>query len=121
MDYHKNAPWTARSRGRLARMVIDDGWRVSAAALRFSVSTKTAAKWVARYRQLGTAGMADRSSRPHCSPRQIASPLLERVVAFRREHLPGYEIARRTGLSPASVSRILRPARRPAAPGYQGH
>src|SRR5580658_4557268 len=55
--------------------------------------------------------MADRSSRPHRSPRQIASPLLERVVVLRREHLPGYEIARRTGLSPATVSRILRRAR----------
>ena len=28
MDYHKNAPWTAVSRERLARMVIDDGLRV---------------------------------------------------------------------------------------------
>jgi len=46
MDYHKNAPWTAVSRERLARMVIDDGLRVSAAASRFSVSAKTAAKWV---------------------------------------------------------------------------
>ena len=45
MDYHKNAPWTAVSRGRLARMVIDDGLRVSTAALQFSVSAKTAAKW----------------------------------------------------------------------------
>ena len=25
MDYHKNAPWTAVSRERLARMVIHDG------------------------------------------------------------------------------------------------
>ena len=82
MDYHKNAPWTAPSRERLARMVIDDGLRVSAAALRFSVSVKTAAKWVGRYRQSGAAGMADRSSRPHPSPRQTSSPLLERVVLF---------------------------------------
>ncbi len=29
---------------------------------------------------------------------------------LRRGHIPGYEIARRTGLSPASVSRILRRA-----------
>ena len=27
MDYHKNAPWTAVSRERLASMVIDDGLR----------------------------------------------------------------------------------------------
>ena len=111
MDYHKNAPWTAVSRGRLARLVTEEGVGLRAAAARFSVSPKTAAKWVARYRQLGVAGLADRSSRPHHSPRQINSLLLEKVLALRRGHMPGYEIARRTGLSPASVSRILRRAK----------
>ena len=111
MDYHKNAPWTAVSRERRARMVIDDGLRLSVAARRFCVSPKTAAKWVGRYRQLGVTGLRDRSSRPHHSPRQTASPLLERVVVLRRGHMPAYEIARRTGLSPATVSRILRRAR----------
>jgi transposase InsO family protein len=111
MDYHKNAPWTAVSRERLARMVIEQGLSVSAAALRFTVSAKTAAKWAGRYRLLGVAGLADRSSRPHCSPRQTSSSFIEKVLALRREHMPGYEIARRTGLSAASVSRILRRAR----------
>ena len=111
MDYHKNAPWTAVSRGRLARMVIEDGLRLGWAAARFSVSLKTAAKWVARYKQFGAAGLADRNSRPHHSPRQTSSLLVEKVLALRRGHMPGYEIARRTGLSPASVSRILRRAR----------
>ena len=111
MDYHKNAPWTAVSRERLARMVIDDGLKVSAAASRFSVSARTAAKWLGRYRQLGAAGMVDRSSRPHSSPRRISSLFVGKVVALRRGYMPGYEIARRTGLSPASVSRILRRAR----------
>jgi transposase InsO family protein len=111
MDYHKNAPWTAVSRERLARMVMEDGWKLGAAAARFSVSVKTARKWVGRYQQFGVAGLADRSSRPHHSPRQIAFSLLEKVLVLRRGHMPGYEIARRTGLSPASVSRILRRAR----------
>ena len=111
MDYHKNAPWTAVSRERLARMVIMDGMTLSSASGRFSVSAKTAAKWVGRYRQSGTAGMADRSSRPHRSPQQTSSLLVEKVLALRRGHMPGYEIARRTELSPASVSRILRRAR----------
>jgi transposase InsO family protein len=111
MDYHKNAPWTAVSRERLARMVIHDGVRLNAAASRFSVSAKTAAKWVGRYRQSGAAGLADRSSRPHHSPRQTSFLLMEKVLVLRRGHMPGYEIARRTGLSPASVSRILRRAR----------
>jgi transposase InsO family protein len=92
-------------------MVVEDGMRLGRAAARFSVSLKTAAKWVARYRQFGTAGLTDRSSGPHRSPRQTNSLLVENVLALRRGHMPGYEIARRTGLSPASVSRILRRAR----------
>jgi transposase InsO family protein len=111
MDYHKNAPWTAVSRERLAHMVINDGLTLQSVAVRFCVSAKTAAKWVGRYRQFGTAGLADRSSRPHRSPRQTDFLLVEKVVVLRRGHIPGYEIARRTGLSPASVSRILRRAR----------
>ena len=56
MDYHKNAPWTAISRERLARMVIEGGASVQPAAARFGVSWKTAAKWVGRYRLLGAGG-----------------------------------------------------------------
>ena len=111
MDYHKNAPWTAISRERLARMVISDGITLSSAAARFSVSAKTAAKWVDRYRQFGAAGMADRSSRPHHSPRQTSSLLVEKVLALRRLSYNGWRIGRELGLSPATVSRILRRAR----------
>ena len=66
---------------------------------------------MARYLACGAAGLLDHSSRPHRSPRRLASNLAERVVELRRGHMPGYEIARRTGMSPASVSRILRRAR----------
>jgi transposase InsO family protein len=111
MDCHKNAPWTAISRERLARMVVHERLSVRAAAARFMVSAKTAAKWVVRYRQSGAAGLGDRSSRPHRSPRQTSSLLVEKVLALRRGHMPGYGIARCTGLSPASVSRILRRAK----------
>jgi transposase InsO family protein len=111
MDYHKNAPWTAISRERLARMVVDDGVRLATAAARFSVTPKTAGKWASRYRQLGADGMADRSSRPHHSPRRTDSFLVEKVLALRRLHRNGWCIARELGLSPATVSRILRRAR----------
>jgi len=111
MDYHKNAPWTAISRERIARMVINDGVTAKAAAARFSVSPKTAAKWVGRYRQLGAAGMGDGSSRPHHCPRQTCSLLVEKALALRRHHRNGWSIARELGLSPATVSRILRRAR----------
>ena len=110
MDIHKNARLSYRSRESLARFVELGATRKAAAAA-FRVSPKTAAKWVARYRRLGDVGLADRSSRPHMSPRQTSSLLVEKVLALRRGHMPGYEIARRTGLSPASVSRILRRAK----------
>ncbi|MGB7985583.1 MAG: IS481 family transposase, partial [Terracidiphilus sp.] len=82
-----------------------------AAAAAFRVSAKTAAKWVNRYQSAGKAGLLDRSSRPHHCPRQTDSILLEKVLVLRRGHMPGYAIAGRTGLSAASVSRILRRAR----------
>ena len=111
MDYHKNAPWTAISRERLARLVVVEGASLTQAAARFGVSWKTARKWVIRYAQSGPAGLIDRSSRPHSSPRLTSSCLVEKVLALRRGHMPGYQIARQTGISPATVSRILRRAR----------
>jgi transposase InsO family protein len=111
MDIHKNARLSYRSREALARFVLDQGVTRKAAAAAFRVTPKTAAKWVARYRAAATEGLLDRSSRPHHSPRRLSENLSARVVELRRGHMPGYEIARRTGISPASVSRILRRAR----------
>lgn len=111
MDIHKNARLSFRSREYLARLVVEQGLTRKAAAAAFGVGVKTAGKWVARYRASGTSGLLDHSSRPLRSPRRLASSLTERIIELRREHRPGYEIARRTGVSPASVSRILRRAR----------
>jgi transposase InsO family protein len=111
MDIHKNARLSFRSREALAKLVLEQGATRKAAAAAFRVGAKTAGKWVARYRAGGVEGLLDRSSRPHRSPRRLASSLAERVVELRRGHVPGYEIARRTGASAASVSRILRRAR----------
>jgi transposase InsO family protein len=110
MDIHKNARLTLRSREQLVRFVLS-GQRISAAAQRFLVTHKTAAKWVQRFRNQGAAGLTDRSSRPCHSPRATSSSLAARVVEFRREHRPAYQIALSTGLSPSTVSRILQRAR----------
>jgi transposase InsO family protein/transposase-like protein len=111
MDIHKNARLSYRSREALVCFVLEQGNTRKAAAAAFRVSAKTVAKWIVRFQLSGAGGLADRSSRPHRSPRQTSFFLLEKVLALRRGHMPGYEIARRTGLSPASVSRILRRAR----------
>ena len=111
MDIHKNARLSFRSREELARYVVEQGVTRKAAAAIFRVSVKTAGKWVGRFQIGSVEGLKDRSSRPHHSPRQTHSLLVEKVLELRRGHMPGYVIARRTGLSPASVSRILRRAR----------
>ncbi len=111
MDIHKNARLTLRSREALARMVVEQGATRKAAAAAFRVGAKTAAKWVSRFRDSGAAGLLDRSSRPHRSPRRLSESLSSHVVELRRTHMPGYEIARRARVSPSSVSRILRCAR----------
>jgi transposase InsO family protein len=72
------------------------------------VSAKTAGKWVNRYLQGGTSGLKDRSSKPHHSPQQTPSPLVERVVQLRRLRRNGWQIAKEVLLSRATVSRILR-------------
>ena len=108
MDSHKNARLTARSRELLALKVVQQGVTLKLAAASFSVTEKTAAKWVRRYRELGVAGLADRSSRPHRLYRLTASDRIEHVEALRRQRWTGHRIARQTGLSRATVSRILR-------------
>ena len=111
MDIHKNARLSFRSRESLARFVLEQRSTRKAAAAAFRVSPQTVAKWVGRYQLAGIHGLADRSSRPHRSPLRLDPTLVEMVLELRRGHMPGYAIARRSGISPASVSRILRRAR----------
>ena len=108
MDYHQNARLAVYSREQIAKMVLERGCTQKAAAAAFCVSAKTAAKWVRRYRQLGQPGLTDLSSRPHHSPRQTPSSLLERVLVLRRLRWNGWRIAHELALSRATVSRILR-------------
>lgn len=49
------------------------------------VPRKTFYKWLARYRQEGIDGIAERSRRPHRSPTQTPVEVEERVVLLRKE------------------------------------
>jgi transposase InsO family protein len=110
MDYHQNARLTIHSREQLAKIVLEQGLTLKAGAAAFNVSARTAAKWVRRYQQGGPTGLKDLSSRPHRSPRQTSSSLLERVLVLRRLRRNGWQIAVELKLSRATVSRILRHA-----------
>ena len=108
MDYHQNARLTFRSREVLALKVVVEKVTLNAAAAAFNVSRKTAAKWARRFQTEGPAGLRDRSSRPHRSPRRTSQELARQVEQLRRQRWTGFRIARHTGLSRATVSRILR-------------
>ena len=108
MDYHRNARLTVHSREQMARKVMEQGVTLKLAAASFNVTARTAAKWVRRYREQGVAGLCDRSSRPNRLHRPTSSDRIERVEALRRQRRTGFWIARQTGLSRATVSRILR-------------
>jgi len=108
MDLHQNARLTPVLRAELAQRILLQGLTLNAAAAAFNVSARTAAKWVERYRQAGRDGLRDRSSRPRGSPRQTPAEHVERVLVLRRQRWTGVRIALATGLSRATVSRILR-------------
>ena len=90
------------------RRVRDGGQGRAAVAAAFGISAKTAGKWVRRYQAEGSAGLVDRSSRPHRLHRPTPQPVVESIAALRRQRLTGKAIAAAVGVSPATVSRILR-------------
>jgi hypothetical protein len=65
-------------------------------------------KWVARFRAEGVAGLHDRSSRPHRLHRPTPPETVARIEALRRQRWTGAQIARETGVSRATVFRVLR-------------
>jgi len=107
MNVHKNARLTSWGRERLARAVLS-GQTPEAAARAAGVCPRTARKWVARFRAEGPAGMQDRSSRPHRLYRPTPAGVVERIEALRRQRFTGKQIAAEVGVSPATVSRVLR-------------
>jgi transposase InsO family protein len=105
---HANAALTPRHRLKLAKAIVEDGWTVSYAAAVFNVSWPTANRWAERYRQAGEAGMADRSSRPHRSPRRTPAPVVRKIVHLRwKKRLGPVAIADRLGLAPSTVHAVL--------------
>lgn len=108
MNIHKNARLTPLRREEMALSVIE--WRVSKAraARTYGVSPKIVARWVERFKAEERAGMADRSSRPGTMPAMTDAGVAERIVALRRQRFTGRHIAREVGVSPATVSRVLR-------------
>ncbi len=108
MDVHKNARLTPAGREIMVRRVVEGGQTPQALSAAVGVCPRTVRKWVKRFRSEGIAGLQDRSSRPHRVRRPTPAETIERIEALRRQRWTGAQIARETGVSKASVSRILR-------------
>ncbi|WP_373994731.1 leucine zipper domain-containing protein [Nocardioides sp. LS1] len=78
-----------RGRQLLIERVYEQGWAVAHAAKAQGVSRQCAHRWVRRFRDEGEAGLQDRSSRPHRSPRQTPIEVEEQIVLTRREERRG--------------------------------
>jgi transposase InsO family protein len=108
MNSHKNARLTALGRAELVRRVLEDDQPASQVAAAFGLCVTTVRKWVARFQAEGEDGLRDRSSRPHRLYRPTPGAVVERIAALRRERWTGKRIAAELGVSPATVSRVLR-------------
>jgi len=109
MNIHKNARLIPHGRERMVQMMLS-GHTPEAASRAVGVCPRTARKWLARYKAEGTAGLQDRSSRPKTLRKPTAAKTVKRIIALRRQRWTAKHIARETGVSSATVSRVLKRA-----------
>lgn len=61
-------------------------YSITELAERFSISRKTAHKWISRYKEHGKRGFHERSRRLHRYPRQTDAAIVEELVALSKRH-----------------------------------
>jgi transposase InsO family protein len=105
---HQNARLGYTGRVCLVERVLRDHWTVEAAATAFGLSPQSIRKWLRRYRAEGRAGLVDRSSRPHHSPRRLRPYLERRISQLRAQRKSGPAIADALGLPLSTVGDVLR-------------
>jgi transposase InsO family protein len=108
MRLHGNARTCPNSRRLLVERVASEGWSVMAAAAAAGVSERTVWRWLKRWREEGPAGLLDRSSRPHRSPRQLTRPRVDAIRKLRMLRMTAAQIAELLGLALSTVSAWLK-------------
>jgi transposase InsO family protein len=107
MDIHKNARLTPLGREHMVNMVLS-GQAPKAVSEAVGVCPRTVKKWVDRFKAEGLAGLQDRSSRPEHLRQPTPQATVDRIEVLRRQRRTGKAIAAETGVSPATVSRVLK-------------
>lgn len=106
---HANARLTVYGRQLLIDRIIGDRRPVAHVAKEMGVSRQCAHRWVRRFRECGSEGLLDRSSRPHRCPRRTPAEVEAAVVELRTTSRRGQQwISDELGVPPRTVSSILR-------------
>ena len=105
---HANARLTPAGRLLMVQR-IEAGMPQAHVARQMGLSRGTVAKWWRRWCEHGEAGLVDRSSRPHSSPRRTPERVEERICRLRRSTRRGpVYLGARTGVPASTVWRVLR-------------
>ena len=107
MKLHANHRTCPSSRRLICRRVLEEGWTVARAAEAAGCSTRTASKWLRRYRA-GDVELCDRSSRPRRSPARLSDERVRVIEALRRLRMTAVEIAEILQLPLSTVSLWLK-------------
>ena len=95
MRLHANAALSLKARARMVEQVLARDRSIAVAAEAAGVSERTCAKWVARYRSEGRAGLLDRSSAPRRVHNRTDPRLVALLLALRRLRFTAPELADR--------------------------
>ena len=105
---HRRAKLTVLGRQLLVDRIVIDGMAVAHAAHMVGVSRQTAWKWLRRFEADGAAGLEDRTSRPHRSPRALPQGQVEAIFAARHAHRFGpHRLARIVGVPRSTIGDVL--------------
>jgi transposase InsO family protein len=102
---HKNARTTPLGRAEMIRRIVDEGRPVKTVAAEFGLSERRTREWLKRYRQLGSAGLENRASRPCFIANKTMPHQVIGIERLRREYrLTASEIAEKLGLARSTVA-----------------
>jgi len=110
MNIHRSARTCVAGRALLVERILRQGWTPAgaAAAAGVSVRVRTAYKWLRRFRLEGSAGLADRSSRPQHSPTQLQLEKAHMILELRRtRRMTAAKIAAVLHLARSTLARRL--------------
>ena len=93
MNLHANAALSLKGRRLLAVSIVSGERTLTEAAEAAGLSVRCARKWTTRYREVGEAGLRDRSSAPHQIPHRTSSQRVDVISALRQVRFTGPEIA----------------------------